>query len=326
MRTESLIVLWTFLSSAVCSQDADTLLAKTTQNGIELRNVRPAILHISARTLPAITGFPAEGKQTYSNYKINKSYNLKLNVPLLLSKRLNIIGQLRYKNEQLHFGFNSDFDEKEIHFDNVGASFLFKYKLKSSYFVGGHASGFFKADELTFERYSSILDFNSSLVFGKDLLLGSIGFGAVFGNSLDRFTIYPLFLFEYQLSNSWKVEMKLPKEIQFRKIIRPDAFYILAGAEVNAANYFISEPLLTDQNNLEYRRAAVDFRIGVEKEIYDFLWIGADFGATQPIYSALVQQGEPTRNKLFDFGHSFTPYASFSIFLVPPRSLMQKLR
>jgi hypothetical protein len=120
--------------------------------------------------------------------------------------------------------------------------------------------------------------------------------------------------------------MKLPKEIQFRRILKEDNFYLLAGAEVNGAAYFISENIYNGLENIEYRRAAVDLRIGLEKEIYDFLWIGADVGITQPIYSALVESGKPTRNRLFDFDHSFTPYGSISIYLVPPKSWMSKLK
>lgn len=326
LRIVVLILFFGILPDTSFCQETDSLSINSPQKGIKYNRVRPTFLHFSVRTLPAINDFPQEKQQPNTDYNINKSYNIKLNLPLVYSDRLNIIGQVRYKNEQLHFGYDMANEEKEIHFDNVGVSFLFKYKFKNEYYIGGHAGGFFKADELAFERYASILDFNSSIVIGKDLPLGTIGFGGLVGNSQSRLTMYPLFLFEYQLSNSWKVEMKLPKEIQFRKIIKPDNFYLIGGAEVNAANYFISEGIFDNNQNLEYRRAAVDFRIGLEKEIYDFLWFGLDVGATQPIYSALVQSGEPTRNKVFDFGHSFTPYASFSVFLVPPKSMMRKFK
>ena len=120
--------------------------------------------------------------------------------------------------------------------------------------------------------------------------------------------------------------MKLPKEIQIRRILKPDNFYLVGGADINAAAYFISDDIYEGLKNLEYRRAAIDLRIGIEKEIYDFLWIGADIGITQPVYSALVHSGQPTRNKLFDFNHSFTPYGSLSIYLVPPKALFNKFR
>jgi len=305
-------------------QKSDSLKQILSKKNIKLYGVRPTFLHFSVRTLPAINDFPSNDQFRTADYSTNKSYKIKLNVPVLISNRLSIIGQLRYNNEQLHLGEDVLDNEKDLHFDNAGMSLIIKYNLKNSYYIGGHISGFFKSDKLTFEQYSSILDYSGSFIMGKDIDRGSIGFGAIMGNSLGRFRLYPMFLLDYQFSDTWKLEMKLPKEIQFRKMLKPDNFYLIAGAEVNGASYFISERIYEGMDNIEYRRAAVDLRIGIEKEIYDFLWIGVDLGFTQPVYSALVESGQPTRNKLFDFNQSFTPYGSLSLYIVPPRSLFNK--
>ena len=135
-----------------------------------------------------------------------------------------------------------------------------------------------------------------------------------------------MFLLDYQLAERWKLEMKLPREVLVRRIVRDDNLYLLAGAEVNGASYFLSEDIYEGQSDLEYRRAAIDLKLGLEKQIYDFLWMGIDLGVTQPLYSALVQSGAPTRNKLFDFKHSVTPYGSISLYLVPPKSLYKKIK
>lgn len=294
--------------------------------GIKLCNVRPTFFEFSVRSLPAINYYPENNSGKNSIFKPNKLYNLKLNVPVIMSERLTVFAQLRYKNEQLHLGADVNEIDKEIHFDNFGVSFLAKYDINESFYLAGHVASFFKADKLNFEIYSSILDFNSSLLIGKNLQRGTVGIGALFGNSLGRFRAYPLVLLDYQFSNKWKLEMKLPKEVQIRRIVKPDNFYLIAGAELNGAAYFISKDIYMGNKNIEYRRAAVDFRIGLEKEVYDFLWIGVNAGITQPIYSALVKSGQPTRNKLLDFDHSYTPYGSISIYLVPPKSLMRKMR
>lgn len=304
----------------------DSISVISAEKKAKLYKIRPTFLEFSYRTLPAINYYPGDNNQKETSYEQNKIYNIKLNIPLIMSPKLSVFGQLRYKNEQLHLGEDIHENEKEIHFDNFGMSFLMKYKLNNNFYLAGHIGGFFKADNMTFENYSSILDYNSSLIFGKDIEYGTIGFGALLGNSLGRFRAYPLFLLDYQFSNKWKLEVKLPKEIQFRRILKEDNFYLLAGAEVNGAAYFISENIYNGLKNIEYRRAAIDLRIGLEKEIYDFLWIGADVGITQPLYSALVESGKPTRNRLFDFNHSFTPYGSISIYLVPPKSWMSKMK
>jgi hypothetical protein len=288
--------------------------------------VRPTFFEFSVRTLPAINYYPIDNSGQDQAYEINKLYSVKINLPVIMSRKLDVIGQFRYKNEQLHLGNRQNSQEREVHFDNIGMSMLFRYKINEQYYLGGHFGGFFKADKLTFERYSSILDYNSSFLVGKNIKRGTFGVGALFGNSLGRLRIYPMFLLDYQLAERWKLEMKLPREVLVRRIVRDDNLYLLAGAEVNGASYFLSEDIYEGQSDLEYRRAAIDLKLGLEKQIYDFLWMGIDLGVTQPLYSALVQSGAPTRNKLFDFKHSVTPYGSISLYLVPPKSLYKKIK
>lgn len=320
------LIIFGLTKNAAYCQSEDSISTKVPKNAIKLCKIRPVFFEMRVRSLPAINYYPSSDQLGESGYKNNKSYNIKLNLPIVLSKKLDVIGQFRYNNEQLHLGNGILSEEKDIHFDNLGMSVLLKYKFNDTYFLAGHFGSFFKADKLSFESYNSILDYSSSIVVGKNLDLGSIGFGAIVGNSLGRLRLYPLFLLNYQLSEVWNLEVKLPKEIQLRRIIKPDNFYIVGGAEVNGAAYFISQDIEPGVTNLEYRRAAIDLRIGIEKEIVDFLWVGVDFGITQPIYSALVKSGQPTRNKYVDLGHSFTPYGSISIFLVPPKSLFNKMR
>lgn len=308
------------------SQNRDSTLIEISTSGIRICDVRPTFLEFSVRTLPAINYYPLANQSVDNQFEANKLYNVKLNMPFFLSRKLDIIGQFRYKNEELHLGNDLDANEKEIHFDNLGLSVMFKYHFNQTYYLAGHVGGFFKTDKLTFENYSSILDYNSSVLFGKDLELGTMGFGAVFGNSFGRFRIYPLFLFDYQLSDHWKLEMKLPKEIQVRRILKPDNFYLIGGSELNGSSYFVSQDIYNGIKDLEFRRASIDLKIGIEKEIIDFLWFGTDIGFMQPLYSGLVETRRPTRDKLLDFGNSFTPYASLSLFLVPPKSLFYHIK
>lgn len=326
IRNIVFLVLLVFSANTSFCQDTDSLTQSSSPKDIKLSYVRPVFLQFSVRTLPAINNYPNGANAQNLDYRNNKSYNIKMNFPILRSTKFDIIGQLRYNNEQLHLGTELSSKEKEIHFDNMGFSFLMKYKLNKLYYLAGHVSGFLKADNINFQNYASILDYSGSILFGKNFDYGEVGLGALIGNSLGRFRIYPIVLLNYQLSDTWKIEMKFPKEIQIRKIIKQDNFYLVGGTEINGSSYFISEDIYYGVENLEYRRAAIDFRIGLEKEVYDFLWFGVDLGVSQPIYSALIQSGEPTKNKLFDFNHSFAPYGSISIFLVPPRALFNKMR
>jgi hypothetical protein len=310
----------------VLGQKWDSIAIDSKKSSFESCIIRPTFLEISVRSLPAINYYPARDIPKAESFERNKLYSLKLNLPIILSKKLNVIAQLRYKNEQLHLGESEDVYEREIHFDNAGLSIVYQYNFDNDLFLAGHLGGYFKSDKFNFEQYSSILDYSSSVLIGKNIEHGKVGFGAIFGNSLGRFRTYPLFLLDYDFSRKWRMEVKLPKEIKVRRIVRPDNLYLIAGAEIHGASYFISEDIIPDEKNIEYRRAAVEINIGIEKEIADFLWFGAELGITQPIYSALVRSGDPTRNKLFNFDHSFTPYGSVSLFIVPPRSLYKKFK
>lgn len=310
----------------VVGEKSDSLSHNSKKNGYESCIVRPTFFEFSIRSLPAVNFYPRTDIPEVDEFNSNKLYTFKLNIPIILSNKLDVIAQLRYKNEQLHLGEFEDAYKKKIHFNNAGLSFVYQYNFNENYYLAGHFGGSFKSDKYNFEHFSSILDYSNSLLFGKNIDYGKIGLGAIFGNSLGRFSIYPLFLFDYEISDKWKLEMKLPKELKIRRILSPDNFYLIGGAEIRAASYFISEDILPNEKNLEYRRAAVELNIGIEKEISDFLWFGAELGITQPFYSALVRSGESTRNKLFDFDNSFTPYGSISIYIVPPRSLFHKIR
>ena len=130
----------------VKSQDRDSTLINLSESNIRVCNVRPTFFEMSVRTLPAINQYPVATNVTDGRFKSNKLYNFKLNVPIILSQKLDIISQLRYKNEELNLGGFSEVNEKEIHFDNLGMSIMFKYKFDNTYFIAGHLGGFFKAD------------------------------------------------------------------------------------------------------------------------------------------------------------------------------------
>jgi len=300
--------------------EGDTLAVSEKQKP-SLSLIRPAFFEFSYRTLPAVNAFPEDKR---SNFEANKHYRIKLNIPIKLSGKLNVIGQLRYNNEQLHLGRNLNMEEQDIHFDNLGASLLFKYQLENRFFIAGHTSGAFKADKIQLTSYNSIFDFSSSALLGKNTEYGQIGGGLIVGNSMGRFRIFPLLLLDYQVTNKFRVEMKLPREAFARLIIKPDDFYIKSGFEVNAAAYSVSQILPSLPANIEFRRASLDFRTSLEKELYDFLWLRIDAGLTVPINSAIVERGLPTNERLIRFDQSISPFTGFSIYLVPPEKLFDR--
>jgi hypothetical protein len=201
-------------------------------------------------------------------------------------------------------------------------------KLNEELFLAGHIGGALKTDKYQFQRFSSILDYNSSIVFGKENRPRNsrIAFGVILGNSLGRFQVAPVFIYDRQFSQNWTLEMKLPKEIVVRRIVKSDNFYLLGSVEAVGASYFLSNDIYPGANDIEYRRTALEFKLGIEKEIHDWLWFGVDAGITQPLRSSLVNAGDVSRNSFHNFEHQFTPFVNLSVFAVPPRKLFNKIK
>ena len=123
------------ISTHVNSQDRDSTILNLSKSGIRVCDVRPTFFEMSVRTLPAINHYPVATNIADGRFKSNRLYTIKLNMPVILSQKLDIISQLRYKNEELNLGGFSEVNEKEIHFDNLGMSIMFKYKFDNTYFV-----------------------------------------------------------------------------------------------------------------------------------------------------------------------------------------------
>gem|GEM_PF-2127965 len=285
---------------------------------------RPKFFEINYRTLPSVRAYPSEYLVGNEEFERNRLIDMKLSLPLIMKDNFKLISQLKYKNEVLNLGEN-DFYERKVKLNNSGITLAYQWFYKDSRYIAGHISSSLKADQYHFSSVSSILDYNSSLVWGIKQGEHNLGFGVILGNSLGRFKIAPVFILEDQLNENWHISMKLPKELTLTRAIVPDNFYLKGSLETIGAAYYLNNPV-DDFSNIEYRRSAIDFKLGLEKEIRDFLWAGVDVGVSQPLNSSLVEPGKPSRNKIYDFNHQFAPFVNFSIFAVPPRSLYRKIK
>ena len=95
------------------------------------------------------------------------------------------------------------------------------------------------------------------------------------------------------------------------------------SAEADGSNFAFSS--LTEGAPLEYRRRQVDFKLGFEYEVHDWLWVGANVGYTMPFNSVIVNQGDRTRDYVHNFGNTNALLTNVSVFLVPPRKLFNKM-
>jgi hypothetical protein len=313
----------------VCQQETNSVdPGAVTPNPFELSNIRPKFFEFNFRTLPSVGSYPYGEMKDVDRFETNRLIDVKLTVPILFKKKVKVLAQVRHKNELLNLGEIEDIYDKDLTLKNTGVVLLYKIKLQNQFFLAGHISGALKADKYHYQNFTSILDYNSSFIFGKEDRdrNGRLGVGLILGNSLGRFNVAPIIIYDKQFSRNWMLEMRLPKEVTVRRIVKPDNFYLLGSVEASGAAYFLKDNVYPGIPDVEFRRTALDISLGLEKEIHDWLWFGCQAGITQPLRSSLVRAGQPTRSRIHNLQQQFSPYASVSIFAVPPRKLFNKAR
>ena len=318
------VFLYLLSTNLLCGQDNHIVHSSEDEFGEIGCFQRPKFLEISYRTLPAINAYPNEYLNGDEDFDANSLFEAKLSIPIFLKPKFKLITQLRYKREVLNLGENEYYD-RNIHLNNSGILFAYQWHYYENFFIAGHFTSAFKTDKYEFQRYSSILDYNSSVLWGFDYVKSKIAMGVILGNSLGRFNVVPMFVFEAQLNPRWRLDMRLPKEVRITRSMIPDNFYLYGSIAAAGASYYLNDDLLEEHSGLEFRRRAVELQLGAEKVLSDWLWLGVELGITQPINSILVESGKASRHRVHDFNQQFTPFANFSVFMVPPRKLYNKL-
>lgn len=289
-------------------------------------NPRPKFFSISYQSIPSINSTPNYAETTPGNYESNRLVDARLALPLWLGERSKIFTQLKYKNEVLNLGESSNFNDHDIHFKNAGISFLWKYELNNRDHLISYFSTSIKSDRLVFNNLKKHLDYSNSILWERSLNEDSkYGFGVIWANTWGRFRVAPVFSFEHRFKNNFLIDLKLPKEASVIKLLN-NGCYSYINLSLNGATYFIHENLYDTYQDVEYRRAAIDFTLGVDHEIHDWLWVGFNAGYSVPFRSFLLNSGDRSRNYIYDFSLNNDPVFSISLFAVPPSSLYNKLK
>lgn len=161
----------------------------------------------------------------------------------------------------------------------------------------------------------------------------SYGVGAQLGYALGRRRIYPAFLYNQTFNDKWGIESVLPANADIRYNASERSLWF-AGFSLDGASYNINidKPEFADYETLELRRSEIRARFRWEREIYDFLWLGAEAGYR---YNLNFNAFENDADDGFMFGKrneepvianklKGAPLFSLEIFLVPPRRFLKQ--
>jgi hypothetical protein len=130
------------------------------------------------------------------------------------------------------------------------------------------------------------------------------------------------------------VEALFPARVSFRYNASPSTL-LFAGYTVDGYNYNLKlrQPLDNKLETLILRQTELKPRVRVEREIYDFIWVGLEAGYRyNASFNALdenANQGwsllrKSPRPRVIDNTLSGAPYAAVEVFLVPPRKFLKK--
>lgn len=292
---------------------------------VRFADPRPKFFEINFQSLPAIKTLPANSDYPVKYYDDNRLIETQLSFPVWLGKRLQVYSQLKYKNEVLNLGGLDDDNQQSLYFKNAGISFLAKWKLNEKDALFTHFSTSVKSDEFRWSYFKDYYDISNSFIWEREVNKDqSYGVGVIWANSWGRLRISPLVMYARRLNGNYLLDLKLPKSAKLYKLIN-DGFYLYSEIEANAAAYHIHTSIF-QQTNLEFRRGSIDAKIGMEKEIHDFLWCGFEAGYGVPFRSFLVKSGDRSRNRIHNFNTPPNPFVKFTVFAVPPRKLFNKVK
>jgi len=205
----------------------------------------------------------------------------------------------------------------------AGVRLLYRRKLERNRFIIATLGASINGDRLDF-NYLEYANTNFLFLIGKDLNPRTrLAYGVAFSFDLGIPAVYPVFVYEHRMAQRWKVEMRLPKNIQLRYCFS-DKAYLAAKVSIAGASYHLEKELLQGYDKLELRRSALRAGLAFDREIYDWLWFRGEAGVTKPINLFISEPGEGRPNSLIDVRINQIPYAHFTLYLVPPRKICEK--
>lgn len=265
---------------------------------------------------------------------------IKAYAPLINHPHLKLILGVNYDREEFQFKnpnastFYRDLEDKGLKV--LGAQLAAIRPVDQVHWyiarVKGELNGDYTSSELSVPDYLKV---SAEFIYGwKRSPTFAWGVGAQLGYTFGRQSIYPVILYNRTWNNRWGVESLFPARVSVRYNLSPTTL-LFAGYTVDGYNYNIKlrEPLQNGLQTLILRQTELKPRVRLEREIYDFVWVGLEAGYRyNASFNALDEEGNKgfsllrgsPRPRIIDNTLGGAPYASVEIFLVPPRKFLKK--
>lgn len=324
-------------STRLSAQDEEKLTIERTSPLIQASErfkPRPKFIEFNYETFDGFAVKATSGAIGDARARIRQNLvrTAKFKFPIILKKHLNLIGGFGYQHEQFKFTNITEpgyplfvaFEDKPL--KKISSSFYLRRNLKNKKFLFLFLNNSLNGDAAPFVNFFDQLKSSIAVIYGKQKNPNKqVGYGLSFGYDLGQPSIFPLFIFNNDLSLHWGVELILPKSAKLR-YSPSNKIHFYAVAELQGASYHIQNLSLAGGNKFEFRRSSARLNLKIEREIHDWLWLGITAGYRMPLSIFVSEPGEGRKNSLIKVDAKNAAYYQFSIFMVPPAKLYKKAK
>lgn len=208
----------------------------------------------------------------------------RLRFPIVVKDYFKMVGGLRYSNQEFHFDKDypnnvlpAKLDDRSL--KSSGATLYVVKSLNHKYYIGGRAMVSFNGD---FNGIVSTAGENSDISLA--LMLGlkknenlEMGFGVAQGLWNNRYTIVPLFLYNYT-KDKFGIEALLPAEA-FARYNFSDKTALYAGLEYFGQDFMLNANALSASNTpVIFDHSALRVQTNIEQNLFSWVWINVKGG------------------------------------------------
>lgn len=287
-----------------------------------------------------VTPFPIESTPTVPDLgegsaRLRKLEEIEfsLRIPISWKGRTTIVAGLGYLYEeynfenagQLTYDLYTNLENK--HLNSLDGQVFVLHALNQREFIGSRLglelNGDYQDMELPFRQQAKG---SIAAVYGwKANPYTVYAFGAYYSYTWGRPSVYPIIVWNQTFNRRWGVEAVLPQSFRLRRNLSEKTIFLL-GARVNGRSYHIisDAPPLSDYPFLELRNSNVLLFLEYEQELYDFLWFGATAGYRYNINFNVAEENSFSNSRIIENRVGASPYFTLSLFVVPPRSLLNR--
>ena len=290
---------------------------------------RPKVAEFGMETLMDYhTATSSESQNTAQNeVDWDRLYKAKIAIPLIIRSERMAGLQLKYYQHRFFFDEESYVDDfgyyshlNNSRFTSLGVRGFLQDTYKDGSRLKVIAGAETKSDRLKWTRNSAKYFFSGIYTWRRDRRT-ELGVGFVTNYDVRIFNVYPVFIYKKQFQRGYFLDLYLPKAIKLRKRINQSNF-LIASTQVRGWRYNMTNALEGENRDLTLRKADLQFNIAYEREIHDWLWLGIEAGYNHNIRYYLSEPGMRRNDAIVNIRSGDAKYCKVSIFLVPPRKLM----